>query len=238
MSSSSSPGPRVVSLVPSLSETARAWGIDPIACSQYCEQDDLPEVGGTKNPEIDAIVALAPDLVLLDKVENRKEDAEALTDAGLELYVSNVRTLADVAPDLDRLAEALGLQSQVEDWPDYRAMVADPPPPVVRCFVPIWRRPWMAIGPDTYGSTLLESIGVGNIFTDQAVEYPVVELDDVVALAPDRVLAPSEPYEFNAEHLKDLSAVAPVTEVDGQDLFWWGVRTPAAIDRLRAALAA
>ncbi len=227
---------RVVSLVPSLSETARAWGVDPIACSRYCEQDDLPHVGGTKNPEIDAIVALAPDLVMLDKVENRKEDAEALSAAGIELFVTNVRTLADVGSDLDRMATALGLPSQTLEWPDYATMQADPPPAVARCFVPIWRRPWMAIGPDTYGSTLLEAMGLANVFTDQAVEYPEIELTDAVVQGADRVLAPSEPYEFTAEHLNELSEVAPVTEVDGQDLFWWGVRTPAAIERLRTAL--
>ena len=227
---------RAVSLVPSLTETARAWGIDPIACSRYCEQDDLPHVGGTKNPEIDAIVELAPDLVLLDKVENRREDAEALSSAGIELFVTNVRTLADVAPDLDRMADAYGLPSQTADWPDYAAIQSAPPPPVARCFVPIWRRPWMAIGPDTYGSTLLESIGLANVFTDRSVEYPEIELTDPVVQGADRVLAPSEPYEFTAEHLTELAVVAPVTEVDGQDLFWWGVRTPSAIERLRVAL--
>lgn len=227
---------RAVSLVPSLSETARAWGVDPIACSRYCEQDDLPNVGGTKNPEIDAIVALAPDLVMLDKVENRKEDADALSAAGLELFVTNVRTLADVGPDLDRMAAALGLPSQISEWPDYAAIQSDPTPVIARCFVPIWRRPWMAIGPDTYGSTLLESLGLANVFTDQAVEYPEIELSDDLVQGADRVLAPSEPYEFTAEHLTELAEIAPVTEVDGQDLFWWGVRTPAAIERLRTAL--
>lgn len=227
---------RVVSLVPSLSETARAWGVDPVACSRYCEQDDLPHVGGTKNPDIEAIVELAPDVVLLDKVENRKEDAEALTAAGLELFVSNVRTMTDVAPDLDRLASVLKLSPQTGDWPDLAGIQADPPSPVARCFVPIWRRPWMAIGPDTYGSTLLESIGLANVFTDAEVEYPEIELTDPILAGADRVLAPSEPYEFTAEHLVELEVVGPVTEVDGQDLFWWGVRTPAAIERLRTAL--
>lgn len=230
------PTPRVVSLVPSLTETARAWGIDPVACTRYCEQPDLPHVGGTKNPEIDAIVALAPDLVLLDKVENRREDADDLEARGMTLFVTDVRTLSDVKPDLDRMAEALELPEQTSDWP-----VLDGTEPVEshgRCFVPIWRRPWMAIGPDTYGSTLLERLGWVNVFTDVAVEYPEVELSEVADLEPDIVLAPSEPYEFSPAHLTELSVLARVVEVDGQDLFWWGVRTPAAMDRLKQFLSA
>ncbi|MFT7600193.1 MAG: ABC-type Fe3+-hydroxamate transport system substrate-binding protein [Acidimicrobiales bacterium] len=228
---------KIVSLVPSLTETSRAWGIEPVACTRYCEQPDLPHVGGTKNPDIDAIVALAPDLVMLDKVENCKEDAEALEERGIELFVTDVRTLADVAPDLDRMAEALQLPSQTQHWPDYStgpAYSRDSVSPENdgRFFVPIWRRPWMAIGPDTYGSTLLEHLGLANVFTDQAIEYPEIELVEVLALNPNIVLAPSEPYEFQPEHLDELRTVAPVVEVDGQDLFWWGVRTPDAIDRL------
>lgn len=225
---------RVVSLVPSLTETARAWGVEPIACTRYCEQPDLLHVGGTKNPDIDAIVELSPDLVMLDKVENRKEDADELMERGLELFVTDVRTLADVKPDLDRMAEALGLPIQTNDWPDYGNLPTAEQ--VGRCFVPIWRRPWMAIGPDTYGSTLLERLGWNNVFTDLTVEYPELELDDVTVLGADLVLAPSEPYEFTAAHLAELSVVAPVIEVDGQDLFWWGVRTPEALERLKSAL--
>ena len=72
----SRPGaPRVVSLVPSLTETLLDWGVEPVGVTRFCEVDAYPLVGGTKNPDIDAIVALAPDVVLMDRVENRRPDA-------------------------------------------------------------------------------------------------------------------------------------------------------------------
>jgi ABC-type hemin transport system substrate-binding protein len=84
----------------------------------------------------------------------------------------------------------------------------------------------------------LDAIGVANVFADSVERYPEVTLDAARAAVPDVVLAPSEPYAFKPKHLAELAEVAPVIEVDGQDLFWWGVRTPAAILRLHAALAA
>ena len=84
-------GPRVVSLLPSVTETLRTWRLDPVACTRFCEQPDLPRVGGTKDPDVDAIVALRPDLVVVDEEENRREDAEALVAAGLEVFVTAVR---------------------------------------------------------------------------------------------------------------------------------------------------
>jgi ABC-type hemin transport system substrate-binding protein len=95
----------------------------------------------------------------------------------------------------------------------------------------------MSLAGDTYGSSLLAAIGVTTLFADAADRYPEVTLDDVIAGSPDVVLAPSEPYSFRPEHLAELAGLAPVIEVDGQDLFWWGVRTPAAIHRLHQAIA-
>ena len=81
----------------------------------------------------------------------------------------------------------------------------------------------MALGADTYGSDLLARLGVANVLADAASATRGRRLDDVVA---DVVLAPSEPYPFGERHVAELSAVAPVVLVDGQDLFWWGARTP------------
>ena len=219
---------RVVSLLPSVTETLRAWGHDPVACTRFCEQPDLPHVGGTKDPDVDAIVALRPDLVVVDEEENRREDADALLAAGLRLLVTAVRAVADVAPTLRRLADAAGLKPDLSAIDD----LADAPEPATRrtAWVPIWRRPWMTINGDTYGSSLLAHVGVANVFAGAPDRYPT--LDDLEGVAADVVLAPSEPYPFAERHRAELERVAPVTFVDGRDLFWWGVRTPAALERL------
>lgn len=224
------PTPRVVSLVPSTTETLLAWGIVPVACTRFCEQPTILAVGGTKNPEIDDIVGLAPDLVIVNDEENRREDAEALIAAGLAVHSCSPRSIADVAPALAGLAAALAVDVAIEPADD----ALDPLD--LRAFIPIWRRPWMTLAADTYGSSLLASIGVHNAFGGSDDRYPTVELSDVAARGADAVLAPTEPYAFKPFHLEVFRPIAPVVEVDGQDLFWWGVRTPAARRRIHTAI--
>ncbi|MBV8692890.1 MAG: ABC transporter substrate-binding protein [Actinobacteria bacterium] len=223
--------PRVVSLVPSVTETLLAWGVTPIAVTRFCEHPELPAVGGTKNPDVTEITRLAPDLVVMNDEENRKEDADAIETAGLQIVVLTVESLADVEPALGKLADALELTRPAFTLPEEEKQRRR------RAFVPIWRRPWMTFNARTYGSSLLAHIGVDNVFADSDDRYPTVSLDDAAARQPGVVLAPSEPYVFTDKHVPELSAVAPVELVDGQDLFWWGARTPAAIERLRARLA-
>jgi ABC-type Fe3+-hydroxamate transport system substrate-binding protein len=218
---------RVVSLVPSVTETLLAWGITPVACTRFCEQPALVHVGGTKDPDVDAIVALEPDLVVVNDEENRKEDHDALVRAGLRVHVVRVNAVTDVPPALDALAGELDIDAPTVELPPAAR-------PRLRVFVPIWKRPWMSIGRDTYGSSLLAHVGAVNVVADD--RYPELTLDHAAALEPDVVLAPSEPYPFAERHRAQLEEVAPVVFVDGQDLFWWGARTPAAVARLAAQL--
>lgn len=96
----------------------------------------------------------------------------------------------------------------------------------------------MTIGSSTYGASILDALGVDVIgFGDDP--YPAVELSDVAEARPDLVLVPSEPYVFSDDHVAEIAVAAPdatVVRVDGQDLFWWGIRTPAALSRLSEAL--
>jgi ABC-type Fe3+-hydroxamate transport system substrate-binding protein len=224
--------PRVVSLVPSVTETLLAWGVTPVACTRFCEQPDLPHVGGTKDPDIAGIVELRPDLVVLCVEENRREDADALTGAGIATAALSIDGVADVGPALRMLAGLVGVDpDRVEE-----IATSSPVEGRLRAFVPIWKRPWMSLAGGTYGSSLLAAIGVDNVFADADDRYPTVTLGAARARRPDVVLAPSEPYPFRERHVPLLGDVAPVVLVDGQDLFWWGVRTPAAAERLRRQL--
>jgi ABC-type Fe3+-hydroxamate transport system substrate-binding protein len=234
--------PRVVSLVPSVTETLLAWGVTPVAVTRFCEQPDLPQVGGTKDPDLAAIEALAPDLVVMCVEENRRPDAAALEAAGCQVLALSIDDVDDVAPALDALASACGVAptggapAGVEALPDVAR------PVWCRAVVPIWRRPWMVLGPTCYGTSLLARAGVEVVQPDAALEcgdrYPTTTLDELVAAGVDLVLAPSEPYPFGPRHVAELEAVAPVVLVDGQDLLWWGIRTPAALARLEAQLRA
>ena len=92
----------------------------------------------------------------------------------------------------------------------------------------------MTINASTYGSSLLAAAGVANVYAGDPAPYPTVTLEEAAGRRPDVVLAPSEPYPFSARQQQELETVAPVVFVDGKDLFWWGARTPSALERLRA----
>ncbi len=220
---------RVVSLVPSLTETLDAWGRPPIAGTRFCAHPGLTRVGGTKDPDLAAIVALAPDLVVLDEEENRREDYDALVERGLTVFATAVRSIDDLDVALAGLAAVLEV-----DW-------AAPPrsparPLTLRAVVPVWRRPWVALGAPTYATSLLGAVGVANALADRG-PYPRVEWAQLADERPDLVLAPSEPYPFAERHRQELAEVAPVVFVDGRDLFWWGSRTSGALERLGDAAA-
>lgn len=223
---------RVVSLVPSATETLMAWGITPVAVTRFCEQPQLAHVGGTKDPDVDAIAALRPDVVVMCTQENRLVDAEALRASGINVHAIDITRLAHVGPQMEALAHAVQAAAPTGPWP----LGDDVAPPRLRAFVPIWKRPWMTISGDTYGSSLLRALGVENVYDDHSDRYPTVEIGDVIVRKPDVVLATSEPYPFAERHRVQLEEIAPVIFINGQDLFWWGARTPAALQRLQAVL--
>ena len=223
---------RIVSLVPSSTETLLALGADVIACTRFCEQPAIPHVGGTKNPDIEAIVSLGPDVVMMDREENRVEDHDALVARGLTVHVSDVVSIADALDTVEELRALVGSAGTRLPMP------APAGGPRRSAFVPMWRRPWMAIGAGTYGASVLDHIGV-DLVTADAGRYPVVELADVASRAPDLAVIPSEPYDFAEHHLDEIRSAMPdarIIRVDGRDLFWWGSRTPEATATLLAEI--
>lgn len=233
---------RVVSLVPSATETLLDLGVVPVACTRFCEQPGIPTVGGTKNPDVAAIVDLAPDLVVVNDEENRREDADALTAAGVALHAWSPRTVDAVGPGVTELADRVGA-----DVPDaftspawsawlHRAAPDTSARPVVAF---VWRRPWMTLGPETYAASVLAHLGLTVVDSGADARYPTVTLEEVHAERPELALLPSEPYPFAARHVGEVARGLPgvaVRLVDGRDLFWWGTRTPDAVSRLRATL--
>ncbi len=223
---------RVVSLVPSATESLIALGITPVACTRFCEQPGLPTVGGTKDPDVRAIAALEPDVVVVNDEENRREDADALVAAGITVHSMSPRSVGEVARALEDLAAVVGCPALNLDLP--------PAEPVRGAAVAlIWRRPWMTQRADTYGSSVLEHLGWSNPFGIGSDRYPTIELSDLARDAPDLVVLPSEPYPFSDRHVGEVSANVPGTRVglvDGRDLFWWGTRTAAALSRLALGL--
>ncbi len=137
-----------------------------------------------------------PDLVVVDAEENRKEDHAELVRRGLAVHVLHVRSLEDVNPSMNDLANRIGARWKVVTFEKVL-------PERLRAFVPIWRRPWMALGTPTYGASLLAHLGVGTVF-NQLGPYPEISLDQARERRPDLVIAPSEPYPFTERQRNEL----------------------------------
>lgn len=233
---------RVVSLVPSLTEAVAASDPELLAgATDWCSHPpglDVTRVRGTKNPDLERIVALSPDIVLANEEENREVDLAALRAAGLEVMVTEVRTLAQAFSELDRvLTEGCGLHrpewlEQAQDaWADVREEFD------VDAVVPVWRKPWMVLGRETFAGALLAALGVRNAYAQHAERYPRVTQAEMnePGLAG-LVVLPDEPYLFTADDGPDAFPGLPCALVSGRDLTWYGPSLTAAPAALAASL--
>ena len=250
---------RIVSLCPSLTELVFDLGLgdDLVGITKYCIHPAdgvaaVEKVGGTKDPDVARITALAPDVVLVNEEENRKEDAEALTAAGLRLASSFPKTAPETATMVRDYGRVLGVEGPAEAIAaDIEARTAAVTARAAargatRSFLYlIWRKPWMACGADSFPSALLEQAGGRNALAgDPALadeRFPALEADAIRALDPDLVLLSSEPFPFEAKHADELAVATglPVERfrlVDGEDLSWHGSRTPRGVDYAEDAL--
>jgi len=215
---------RVVSLVPSLTEAlASVERAAVVGATDWCTHPadlDVRRVRGTKNPDLAAVRALAPDVVVANKEENRELDVRRLREAGVAVWVTDIATVPDAVASLERLVDALRWARPV--WLDRsRALWCGPVPPVTRrVVVPIWRDPWMVVGGDTFTSDLLRRLGWANVYADQP-RYPHVELTDLDASGADVVLLPDEPYAFGPDDGPE-ALTTPTELVPGRLLTWYG----------------
>ncbi|MEU3048879.1 helical backbone metal receptor [Streptomyces sp. NPDC006984] len=236
--------PRVVSLVPSLTEAVAVSGPGLlVGATDWCTHPaalDVVRVGGTKNPDVHAVAALRPDLVVANEEENRPADLDALRAAGLCVAVTEVRTLDQAFRELERiLVEGCDLARPA--WLDRAedAWSALPSAAAVPVVVPIWRRPWMVLGRDTFAGDLLARLGAANVYADHRERYPKVPLDRLAACGAELVVLPDEPYAFGPGDGPEAFPGTPAALVDGRSLTWYGpslVQAPRVLgEALRAA---
>ena len=226
---------RVVSLCPSLTHSVFALGrgTDLVGRTKFCVQplglvDGIERVGGTKNPQLDRILALRPDVVLMNEEENRREDAEALERAGVRVLATFARDVAGAAHSLRRIADALGADGELLARPiEQRAVeVAARVERRVSYAYLIWRDPLMAAGPDTYIDALLGVAGGDNVAVGE--RYPT--LAAATLARAERIFLSSEPFPFTEEHREELARSTGLPKdrfrlVDGERLSWHGAKT-------------
>jgi ABC-type Fe3+-hydroxamate transport system substrate-binding protein len=220
---------RIVSLVPSATGSLFDLGLGArlAGVTDYCVYPPegvagLPRVGGTKNPAVERILSLQPDLVLANWEENRQADVEALEAAGIPVWVSLPRSVRDA---LDWLWALIRLC----DWPqashtldalersaEMAALVAESAAPV-RVFCPIWREPpaeqgpaawWMAANRDTYLHDVLRVCGADNVFAERDRRYPLAaDLDP--ERHPPEPPAPGRDVRYPRVTPAEVAALAP-----------------------------
>lgn len=183
------PPQRIVSLVPSMTESLfeLALGNRLVGRTEYCiypadKVTTVPTVGGTKNPDISAIIDLKPDLVIVNQEENRKEDAEALQAAGIPVWVTFPKTVPDVFDLLWSIMNACGETAMVPkvrlleytyDWVFGVTEDNEDMENPCKVFVPIWQDPLMTFNADTYMHNLLKDCGAINVFGDRERQFPL-----------------------------------------------------------------
>jgi ABC-type Fe3+-hydroxamate transport system substrate-binding protein len=229
---------RVVSLVPSLTESLAATAPELlVGATDWCTHPaglDVVRVRGTKNPRVDQVIELEPDLVLANAEENREADIAALRAAGVPVWVTYPRTVPEAVTSLERMLAACGLSRPA--WLAEAQEVWEPPFTGARrtALVPIWRRPWMAVGSGTFTGDVLARLGIDNVLAEHPERYPKVELDRLPAYQV--VVLPDEPYAFSPTDGPECFDV-PSYCVSGRYLTWNGPSLVEARAALTAALA-
>ncbi len=251
----SRPPRRIVSLIPSTTETLCALGLAEalVGVTVYCREPvdvvrTKTRVGGEKDPDLATIRELAPDLVVANIEENRPQDVAALRQWGIPVWVTYPRTVAEGIAMIRELGDLTGRSEPAEALAGeltnlYRQVSeARRGRPGLPVFYAIWREPWMTIGRDTYIHDMLRVCGGANIFAEHAERYPRVTLAEVAAHRPELILLPDEPFRFRPVHRRDFEAYPEVPAVragqirlvDGKPFSWHGPRIAEALRTLPA----
>ncbi|HEY6493132.1 MAG TPA: helical backbone metal receptor [Trebonia sp.] len=235
------PVSRVVSLVPSLTESVAVTRPEALAgATDWCSHPaglEVTRVRGTKNPNLATITGLRPGVVLANQEENRRVDVERLRAAGIPVWVTVIRTVDEAIASLRRMFTA-GLGWPEPGWLTEAEQAWRTPPtgPRLRAVIPVWRDPWMVVGSDTFTGDLAGRLGLDNVYGDDPERYPHVTLDDVAARRPDVVVLPDEPYAFDQDDGPEAFPLSRVALVEGRSLTWYGPSLLTARTRLAAEL--
>jgi len=253
-----SPPRRIISLVPSWTETlfAMGFGSEVVGVTKFCVEPadavaSIEKIGGTKNPDLRAIARLEPDFVIANAEENRREDVEKIREQGVAVFTTYPKTIPGAVESILKLGTALGKESDantmareiVRNVSGIEASVGVWSKLPFRVFCPIWKNPWMAFNADTYAHDVLRMLGFNNIFASAGERYPTTTLAEAIERKPDIVLLPDEPYEFKDRDIEELKKVLPpglarrVMIVSGRDLHWYGVHMVKGLTTLASKLA-
>tara|TARA_R110000868_G_scaffold259361_7_gene517396 strand:+ start:17401 stop:18144 length:744 start_codon:yes stop_codon:yes gene_type:complete len=236
------PYKRVISLVPSLTELLIDFGLKDrlVGRTKFCIHpkeivSDLQPIGGTKNPNIQKILSLKPDLIITNKEENRKEDVIELS-KHCEVVLTEIDTIEEALQWISKLGnklevdeEALQLITEIQKLIPSSIEFQN-----IRTAYFIWKDPWMTIGSDTYIHNVMKYFGLKNVYGEQS-RYPETDFEELHTLNPELILLSSEPYPFKQKHILELKTICPdstILLVNGEWFSWYGSRMVVALKEL------
>lgn len=232
---------KIVSLVPSLTELLIDLDADVIGRTRFCihpseKIKDITIVGGTKNPNIEKIKALKPDLIVGNKEENNEQDFLELS-RHFQTEVTDISTVADAMQSILRLGEITGKGDRATQlFNEIKALIPEKSRiPKRNVVYLIWKKPLMSIGRDTYIHDVLSMYGLENVFGD-STRYPEISFQDIRSKKPDLILLSSEPYPFSSKHIAEFEAEIPSAKtvlVNGEWFSWYGSRMIPAFRALQ-----
>ena len=232
----------MVSLVPSITESlaTSAPGV-LVGATDWCTHTaglDVPRVRGTKNPNLDAIEALEPDLVIANQEENRELDVRRLRERGVPVWVTVTETVPAGPVPWPASSPRCWEAANPTGWSRHVTSGASRRSPGARPRSPIWRDPWMVVGRDTFTGDLVRRLGLLNVYADDEARYPSTTVDDIETRKPDVVLLPDEPYVFSPDDGPEAFASTRTVLVSGRLLTWYGPSLVPASSELRELLEA
>ncbi len=224
------PATRVVSLVPSITEALVSVRREAVVgatdwCTHPADLDATLErrVRGTKNPDLNAIRELNPDVVIANQEENRELDVRRLLDSGINVVVTRIETVPQAVDTFEHLFDdVLGWERPAWLAQARTHWCGELPPVTKKVAIAVWRDPWMVVGRDTFTCDLVRRLGWQNVYADAADRYPTVEAQEIDDQGADVVLLPDEPYVFTAEDGPEAFTRTPTELVSGRLLTWYG----------------
>lgn len=233
---------RIISLVPSLTELIADLGLASqlIGRTRFCIHpkeiiNQVPIVGGTKNPDLEKIKALKPDLIIANIEENRKEDIESLS-SECEVLLTDINNIEDALLAIHDLGKRCGARDKAKELNTAIRRELDHIPEENDATVAylIWKNPWMSIGSDTYIHSVLSHWNLTNVFSDKK-RYPQIHLSDIAKQKPDFIFLSSEPYPFKEKHFDEIAEQCPDSRIilaDGEWFSWYGSRMLPSFKKL------
>ena len=220
---------RIISLVPSITETLFDLGADEIVGrTKFCihpkdKVSDVEIVGGTKNVNIQKIIKLKPDLIIANKEENVKEQIVELQQS-FKVLLTDISTLEDNYYLLKTLGNLLGKQEIAQKYNSKINEIFNGLQSSEKksCVYLIWKNPYMTVGSDTFIHAVLQQAGFENIFKDQR-RYPEISVEQMKDA--EYIFLSSEPFPFKEKHVDELQKLLPSSRiilVDGEAFSWYG----------------